>query len=222
MAHGWDPSTVLSGSHAFKEWKCSLGHVSRAKVQNRARGVGCPICAGQSVLAGFNDLATTHPDIAAMAHGWDPTTVIAGSHRKHNWQCDNGHIWSASPNKRALAGRGCPECTKYGYSASKDGWLYFLSHPDKQLFQIGITNSPQVRLRQHQRAGWEVLGLRGPMNGDLAKSLERDGLAVLKSRGAVFAKDVGIEKFDGFTESWTRDSLGEIGFDQLIKWIHAP
>ena len=39
---------------------------------NRARkgkaDSGCPYCSGRKVLAGYNDLATTHPGIAAMWH----------------------------------------------------------------------------------------------------------------------------------------------------------
>ena len=33
-----------------------------------AEGLGCPYCLGRKVLAGYNDLATTHPGIAAMWH----------------------------------------------------------------------------------------------------------------------------------------------------------
>ncbi len=33
-------------------------------------------------------LAETHPDIAAQAHGWDPTTVAAMSNKKREWICD--------------------------------------------------------------------------------------------------------------------------------------
>ena len=36
--------------------------------QRAAEGLGCPYCSGRKVLAGYNDLATTHPDIAAMWH----------------------------------------------------------------------------------------------------------------------------------------------------------
>ena len=35
----------------------------------------------EKVLTGFNDLATTHPELAMQAEGWDPTKVIAGTHK---------------------------------------------------------------------------------------------------------------------------------------------
>ena len=33
---------------------------------------------------GFNDLATTHPELAAQAVGWDPATITKGSSLKNN------------------------------------------------------------------------------------------------------------------------------------------
>jgi hypothetical protein len=35
-------------------------------------------------LQGFNDLATTHPELAKEAFGWDPTKVSRGSAKKQN------------------------------------------------------------------------------------------------------------------------------------------
>jgi hypothetical protein len=30
-------------------------------------------------MVGFNDIASTHPEIAKQAYGWNPKKVIAGS-----------------------------------------------------------------------------------------------------------------------------------------------
>ena len=49
---------------------------------------------------------TTLEELAKQADGWDPKTVIAGSHKKLGWQCKHGHKWSASVGKRAR-GNGC-------------------------------------------------------------------------------------------------------------------
>lgn len=108
-ADGWDPATLVPGSHEKRAWRCTQGHTWTAQVKSRASGVGCPYCANQRVLAGFNDLATTHPELAAQADGWDPTTVIAGSGKKVDWVCEQGHRWRADMNSR-VAGNGCPVC----------------------------------------------------------------------------------------------------------------
>ena len=95
-AHGWDPELVSGGSEQKLPWKCSLGHIFQALPSNRTRvGSGCPYCAGKLALPGFNDLATLEPEIAKQAHGWNPTEITAGSGKKLDWICPEGHIWNA-------------------------------------------------------------------------------------------------------------------------------
>lgn len=109
QASGWDPSTVSAGSNKKLMWKCESNHTWLATPNNRKNGTGCPSCAGKVTIAGQNDLATTDPEIAAEAHGWDPSAIRRGSEKKMNWQCTSGHQWTASVADRAR-GRGCPYC----------------------------------------------------------------------------------------------------------------
>ena len=62
------PMDVSAGSNRKVWWICDAGHSFKATVKNRCRCTGCPYCSGNKVLAGFNDLATTHPD---KAQQWD-------------------------------------------------------------------------------------------------------------------------------------------------------
>ena len=110
QADGWDPATVKAGSSKNLSWRCAIGHVWKTSVVDRAGGAGCPVCAGQKVLSGFNDLATTNPELAAQADGWDPTTVTEKSGKRKNWKCDLGHAWEAVIGSRA-SGHGCPMCS---------------------------------------------------------------------------------------------------------------
>ena len=98
-------------------WKCPHGHTYAATVDMRTiRHSGCPFCAGKRVLAGFNDLATTEPDIAAQWHDelngeLTPQSITAGSHKKVWWKCAEGHVWRASVYSRTgKQRRGCPVC----------------------------------------------------------------------------------------------------------------
>lgn len=112
-AHGWDPSTAKVGNHTLREWRCALGHTWEAATVHRvSHGTGCPVCAGRAVLPGFNDLATTHPKVAAEANGWDPSTVTAGAAAELTWTCPRGHTWTQSPSQRTwmTAPAGCPVC----------------------------------------------------------------------------------------------------------------
>jgi hypothetical protein len=110
QAHGWDPRTVNFGSDKVREWICKKGHVWTASVMKRSAGNGCSICANKKLLTGYNDLASTHPELAKQAHGWDPRLIIAGSHKKLEWRCSLGHLWDALPNARTSMVSGCPVC----------------------------------------------------------------------------------------------------------------
>ena len=111
------PSQVTPACKRRVWWICPLGHEYMAEVGMRTiRKSGCPYCAGKKVLAGFNDLATTQPEIAAQ---WHPTLnssltsqmVTAGSHKKVWWVCAEGHVWKAAVYSRAgKQKRGCPIC----------------------------------------------------------------------------------------------------------------
>lgn len=74
-AHGWDPSTISSQSNKSLEWKCPNGHIYTTQVTRRTKGRLCPECSRFRLRVGETDLATTHPDVAAEAWGWDPSTV---------------------------------------------------------------------------------------------------------------------------------------------------
>ena len=98
-------------SNVKLDWKCELGHIWPATVNNRVAGQGCTFCSGRKVLIGFNDLATTHPGLAQEAYGWDPKTLSFGSSKKLNWKCSLGHIWPAIVNLRSSQNTDCPVCT---------------------------------------------------------------------------------------------------------------
>ena len=108
---GTDPTTVVAGTNRVLEWKCpDHPHTWKSSGGVRVRGHGCRICAGNLLHTGFNDLATTHPHLARQLVGTDPATVMAGTHKKLEWQCpDHPHTWVATGNSR-LKGSGCGVC----------------------------------------------------------------------------------------------------------------
>ena len=60
---------------------------------------------------GNQTLLESHPEIAAQANGWDPSTVSPGSGRKLSWKCGSGHIWEAVVSNRSRKNYGCPICS---------------------------------------------------------------------------------------------------------------
>ena len=111
---GLDPSLVMAGSKKKAYWKCSKGHTWEAKIQERVRGMGCPVCSSHSVQAGINDFASEHPDLAKEWHPFKngsllPTEVAPSSNKKVWWMCSKGHEWQAFVESRHK-GNGCPFC----------------------------------------------------------------------------------------------------------------
>lgn len=113
-----DPLTITYGSAVKVWWVCGTCSGEWESAPNSRTsaggGSGCPVCAGQAVLPGYNDLATTHPELTAE---WSPKNgeltpemVSEGSGKKAWWVCGEGHEWSAVVNSRALSGSGCPKC----------------------------------------------------------------------------------------------------------------
>ena len=106
---------VLPNSNKKVWWKCSKGHEWQASVSNRTKGNGCPYCAGQKLLKGFNDLQTVNPTLAKewnyeKNNGLTPADVMPNSDEKVWWRCKKGHEWQVTIGTRN-SGSGCPYCS---------------------------------------------------------------------------------------------------------------
>ena len=117
------PENVFSGSQKKVWWKCSKGHEWIADINSRISGNGCPYCSNQKILQGYNDLATTNPE---LLKDWDydknnifPTMIGIGSTKKVWWKCQKGHSFYTAVNVRKK-GCNCPYCanqkTLQGYN----------------------------------------------------------------------------------------------------------
>ena len=113
--NGLNPDTFTVNSSKKVWWKCSEGHEWYASIYSRNNGTGCPYCAGQKVLRGFNDLQTVKPQLCSE---WNfekngslkPYDFMAHSGKKVWWRCSKEHEWEATINKRSK-GNGCPYCS---------------------------------------------------------------------------------------------------------------
>ena len=105
-----------TGSGIKVWWRCSKGHSYNMSFDARNNGVGCPVCAGQKLLVGFNDLESRYPEIARE---WCfekngkmiPQQFMPGNHTKVWWKCKNKHIYKAAISSRTIAKSGCPYCS---------------------------------------------------------------------------------------------------------------
>ena len=119
----FNPEILTLGSHKKTWWKCSQGHEWQATINNRNKGRGCPVCSGNKVLKGNNDLQTVNP---ILAKEWNyekndnlkPEDFKPNSGKKVWWKCSEGHEWQATIDHRNNGSR-CPICVKEKRSKRK-------------------------------------------------------------------------------------------------------
>lgn len=106
------PSSITPGSPRNAFWLCDLGHSFSSPIVNVTQGAGCPYCSSKALLEGFNDLATTHPELLRFFspnNSIRPNQIMAGSDVSLEWVCESGHTWWAQV-KNIKNGRRCPVC----------------------------------------------------------------------------------------------------------------
>lgn len=213
--------TLNSGQKAW--WLCMFGHDWAAVVSNRANGHGCPVCANQIILVGFNDLVTTNPEVASSWHptkngSLTPELVALKSNKKVWWVCQLGHEWKTAVADRAR-GSGCPRCAKYGFDQTSPAVLYFLSHPELKSRKVGITVVGGKRLPGFVSEGWEVLSTFSSQDGSLILAVETSVLSWIR-------KDLGLPphlgpqemgRQQGWSETFSADGPSDAEVIERIK-----
>ena len=116
---GLFPYNFSKGSQKKVWWKCDKGHSWESNICHIIDGNRCPYCSGNKILIGFNDLATTHPEILKQWNyeknremGITPNNVSKSYSKKVWWICPNGHSYLREIyNQRNGYGK-CPVCKK--------------------------------------------------------------------------------------------------------------
>ena len=154
------PDGITFGSNKKVWWKGTCGHEWQTSVKARSNGEKCPICSGARVIAGINDLQTTHPEIASE---WSeknlplkPDEVNAKSRKNVWWRCGKcGNEWKSVINAR-VKGTVCPVCEErevlagYNDLATTDNQL--LSEWDYEQNKLKPT---EVSRTSAKRAWWK-------------------------------------------------------------------
>ena len=111
-----EPSMIRASYRKALWWNCpDCGNEYQGQIRTQIFYKKCPYCRGIKVKRGFNDLATTHPEIAAE---WDqknngnltPAEYTAQSMKYARWICRCGCRWGSPIHARTMEGRQCPEC----------------------------------------------------------------------------------------------------------------
>ncbi|MFR1051994.1 MAG: zinc-ribbon domain-containing protein [Lachnospirales bacterium] len=157
------PGKLAGQSNQYAWWICHEGHSYKASIAGRTSGKnGCPYCAGRKVLAGFNDLASQDPAVAAQWHPTlngtlTPEQVTKGSGKYAWWICEEGHVWKAKIYSRTSARRhGCPYCNgRY----RKDS-MPFVRQAEAQVNKRAAPDPDPLPITMEPHAGEEAAAMR--------------------------------------------------------------
>lgn len=126
---------IKSTKEYFFIGKCNHEFLSRPLLvfNKNNKEIGCPYCSGHRVLIGFNDLWTTHPEIAKhLADPNDGFKYSKGSNKKIYWKYDNcGELIYQSPAKMTAKKSFCDNCNNVRSYGEK-----FMSSLLDQLYEV--------------------------------------------------------------------------------------
>jgi len=153
------PTQIVPGTSKILWWRCLVGHPPfKQRGYTRVSGSGCPVCAGKDVIAGLNDISTTHPELMAEWHfalnKRDPAQISYGSHSRAHWICPKGHQWQA-PVKSRTAGNGCAQCA--GQKAVPGSTDLASTHPEllkEWSFEKNLISPTEIIAGTNQKVWW--------------------------------------------------------------------
>lgn len=100
-------STEYKTNKIKLKWECKYGHQWEALSDSViGQETWCPYCIGRHKNIEYLQ------ELAAKKNGKCLATELKRVDYKVEWQCEKGHIWSASPTN-IRKGRWCPLCNKY-------------------------------------------------------------------------------------------------------------
>ncbi len=187
--------------------KC--GATYKTSLERAPSVLSCTICKQQSTFINrfkvFKELAV---DKYKGAYRYIAMTVKGDVFMTHScghtfWQDKSSHLYG-----NYGVGVGCPKCAKYGFSDSRDGWLYLLDN--HTYLKIGITNrEPTERVAQiNKYLRLKTLQVK-PFKLICKWKLHGNGRSLEKAiHQALFEEGIQqpTEIFDGYTECFiTRD-----------------
>jgi hypothetical protein len=100
------------------KWQCEKEHIWETKANYVVNcGNWCPTCAGK-VRVTIDCLKK----LAEIRNGKCLSEECIGNKTKVKWQCENNHVWEATPNN-VMRGSWCPECTGF-YNEEKCRYIF--------------------------------------------------------------------------------------------------
>lgn len=123
LAKLWDyeknpllPSEVLPKSSNFAWWTCDAGHSYKMRISGKTTGDpdgrNCPVCNHKTLLSGYNDFASLHPELVKFwRDSRSPDSFAPSSLEVVSWECSVGHEFDMQVKTFVRSNGGCPVCS---------------------------------------------------------------------------------------------------------------
>lgn len=201
------PDMVFAYSLKPLWWQCKTGHEWKRSVSDRRKKNECPFCKNKRVLVGYNDLATTHPEISVQWHPTKnspllPTDISYGSSKKIWWICNKWHEWQVAANQRVSYSTECPDCAV----------RIFVSRAENEIAQTLLDNDLDIIQSDRRTVKNHELDIYVPAKNI---AIEYNGLywhTERAGRGQTYhydkwlaAKNAGIQLIQVWEDEWNRN-----------------
>lgn len=145
-----NPQTLSAYSNKDAFWICKLKHKYKMRVSHRTSGHGCPYCAGNKILEGFNDLKSwskeNNPNILKK---WDyskngeiPVNESRNSKRIVWWKCQVCGNEYTNKICNEVSNIFCPKCNKRNKTSFPEQAIYFYI---KKIFADAINSFKDLK-----------------------------------------------------------------------------
>lgn len=172
-----------TGNRAPHRVRCPEGHLGAPWPSNVMRGQGvCNTCAHRSTSVARTSAAESAFRTLLDELGATLTGPWKGTRAPHSVLCPAGHECAPTPTNLKRGSGLCRLC------AGKV-WDVFYVVASHDMTKFGITSGdPRPRLRQHQKAGLNCIGVWTKLPGIAAPSLERELIDLLNEAGVQAVK----------------------------------
>lgn len=206
----WDRKVIITCKEHGEFLQTPNGHLN---------GKGCPACGVEVAKKSRIGNLKEWLEKATLKHGdtYDYSQVVfKGARHKVKIICKTHGVFTQAAGSH-LSGCGCPGCGNYGFDKSVKGYLYFLVSEDCKFLKIGITKSPQRRLKEVAKST--------PFKFTVLKIETSDGHWVAQKESEIKTRfmNAGLKGFDGATE-WlilNEDLIKEVIWSNLTNTLNA-
>ena len=164
----FEPLEPYPGNHQPWRVRCGICDTEvRPHFTTVKNGGGCRNCAGQII---------THDEAVEVmnAAGFAPLVPYVNSVTRWECRCLTCGETVFPSLSGIKAGRGCRVCAKSGFNPVAPAIVYLLVHETWHAAKVGITGTSvqHKRLNQHERNGWQIVGLWDVDYGRHAEEIE--------------------------------------------------